>query len=128
MKAVPPECEARTAAGHLQAFAYREERMPAPTLRTATPLAAIEQRNDLLRVAAARFLPGLCVQAAARDLHRELRRYATTAWPRERLLDALPQKHRGTMREALWRALKARDHIPSESHLRRILRADVAPS
>ncbi|PVE22305.1 hypothetical protein DC522_21730 [Microvirga sp. KLBC 81] len=92
-----------------------------PGQRTLATQAALALRNDLLREAAIRFYPDLPPSAQARELARDLQRYAATGWLRERMHDACPVRHVGKQGELLWRILKARDNPLRPRAIRKIL-------
>jgi hypothetical protein len=94
-----------------------------PGQRTWRTCAALAERDLLFREAAARFLGGLSLAEQAQRLSVELSRYHATAWQRERASDLCPDRHRGTIRECLWRVLKAHDRVLSERSLRLLLAA-----
>jgi hypothetical protein len=89
--------------------------------RSLETLLSLQRRNAALRAANRAFYADMSAQATAHELHRELVRYLLTAWQRDRLLDAAPSRHAGRLREHLWLILRARDHVPSERTIRRIL-------
>jgi hypothetical protein len=66
-------------------------------------------------------LPGLPLAEAANHIHSAMRRYRESAWQRERQLDDCPLRHRGTLHEMAWRALRAWDAVPSVRSIRRVL-------
>jgi hypothetical protein len=87
----------------------------------ADTLAAKKARDCILRDAAKTMLPGLPLVQAAAHIHSEMLRYRQGAWRRERLLDECPLRHRGTLREMAWQALRLRDAVPSTRSIRRVL-------
>jgi hypothetical protein len=87
-------------------------------------LAAIKARDCILRDATA-MLPRLPLIEAANRIHIAMVRYRESTWRHERHLDECPRRHRGTLREMAWQALRLRDHVPSPRSIRRILADDV---
>jgi hypothetical protein len=92
-----------------------------PGQRSWRTCAALAERDRLFREAAARFLGGLSLSEQAHRLSVELSRYHATAWQRERTSDLCPDRHLGTIRELLWRALKANDRVLGDRTLRLVL-------
>jgi len=80
-------------------------------------------RDDLLREAAQQFMPGEAPAAQAREIASRWRRYAATAWPRERHLNAAPPSRRNSLEAAFFEAMKLADATLSERTLRQILAA-----
>jgi hypothetical protein len=81
----------------------------------------LNQRNDLLCEAAKRFFPDLSISAQATRMAAELRRYCAIAWVNDMASDACPKRHRGTVREAFYLALKCHDRELSSRTMRLIL-------
>jgi hypothetical protein len=94
-----------------------------PGQRTWHTRAVLTERNRLLKEAARRFLSGLSLAEQAHRLSIELSRYRATAWQRERTSDHCPNRHHGTIREFVWRALKLHDRPLSARSLRLVLAA-----
>ncbi len=78
-----------------------------PGQRSFRTRRAIADRDVKLRAAAATLPAEWSVARRAEAVATALRRYAATAWPRERSLDACPRRHVGRMEEHLWRAMRA---------------------
>lgn len=102
-------------AGAGEAVRGRGRRLPATVARLA-------ERDRLLQGARARFWPDLSEREAAREIAAAIRRYASTAWWRERVLDTVPARHAGRPAELWWRLLKVHDHPPSPETVRRAIR------
>jgi hypothetical protein len=90
--------------------------------RSQQVLDALHRRDELLREAAARFYAGMSARTAAVMLHRELARYASLAWRRDRIEVQCPARHVGRIAEQCWLVFAVRDHVPSERVIRRALR------
>jgi hypothetical protein len=83
---------------------------------------AIRERDAALRTLSREFLSHLTVYGRAKAIHDLSERYETTCWPRDRLLDEMPERHRGTPKEYLWRAFRSEAKMPvSERRLRTLL-------
>jgi hypothetical protein len=89
--------------------------------RTPQTLLLIDERDALLRVAAARFCNGMSDREAARYLRSRLLVYQQGAWRRERIETTCPPRHAGKLAALLWLLLKTRDHVPSTMTIRRDL-------
>jgi hypothetical protein len=74
----------------------------------------------VVRDAAQKFYPDASQAAAARELHKVLKRYAAAGWIRERALPDCPAPA-GTLRAMLWAILRARADVPSARRLRALL-------
>ena len=84
--------------------------------------AAIRKRNAALRALAAQVCPEDSCSARARQVYTLAIRYAATGWRRDRDLDLMPARYRGTPKAQLWRAFKAGAAMPiGERHLRSVL-------
>jgi hypothetical protein len=84
--------------------------------------AAIHDRNATLRALAGQVCPESSPSARARQVHTLAIRYAATCWRRDRDLDEMPPRYRGTPKVQLWRAFKAGAAMPiGKRHLRSIL-------
>lgn len=94
-----------------------------PGQRTWRTSAALAERDQIFKEAARRFLAGRSLAEQAHRLSIQLSYYHATAWQRERASDLCPDRHLGTIREFLWRGLKARDRALSERSLRQVLAA-----
>ncbi len=93
--------------------------------RKAGTVAVIEERDRLLRQAAADFWPGRNASAQARELHRAWSRYRVAGWQRDRVLEAPPAARAGTVEGRLWAVLRLRDDVIGWERLRRILVASA---
>jgi hypothetical protein len=89
--------------------------------RSDTTLRALATRDQLLREAAATFIPGWSSLSAANKLHGAIQRYREGAWRRERVAETVPPRHHGRIEAHLWSILRTRDHTPSIRSIRRIL-------
>lgn len=90
--------------------------------RLPETLAALAARDDLIRIARARFWPDASEREAAREIAAGIARYTGTAWVRERLADQVPTRHAGRPAAIWWKLLSIRDHVPSPETVRRALR------
>jgi hypothetical protein len=80
------------------------------------------RRNQLIRSAAEQFFPAeMSTSEQARQLHRDLSRYAESSWKRERLLDECPSRLVGNIRALCWSILKAHEYVLSERAIRYVL-------
>lgn len=93
--------------------------------RLPETLAALAARDDLIRVARARFWPDASEREAATQIAVSIARYGATAWVRERLADQVPTRHAGRPAAIWWKLLSIRDHVPSPETVRRALRRAV---
>ena len=83
---------------------------------------AIRQRDAALRDLAHAHFGELSVYARAKAVAEAAGRYQVTCWPRDRLLDGMPERYRGTPKEHLWRAFRSEAKMPvSERRLRTLL-------
>jgi hypothetical protein len=89
-----------------------------PGQRSWAIRAALAERDALIRELASRFYPG-SRNGQAEAICRDLRRYESTTWQRARADLECP--HRDDRRRLLWRILKARDWVPSQSLIQKIL-------
>jgi len=94
---------------------------PAPGGRQWRTEQAINERDRVLREAAALYWPDRPVAEQAREMAAALARYAATGWPRHRSLAACPERLHGTFSALAWHVLRARDFVLVERVLRRIL-------
>lgn len=78
-------------------------------------------RNQILREAAATLPTALSVSAKADLIRSAFLNYRAGAWRRDRSLDKCPARHRGTLRDFAWRALRMHDGVPTTRTIRRIL-------
>ena len=108
-------------AGALLRFLDGEEFETAVGLpRRGTPwrkLAAQAERNELFTGLAERFFPG----SPAHEIAAAVKRYATTAWPREQALTVPRPATIGTANELLWRIHRLGNVPTSQKQIRRIL-------
>lgn len=97
-------------------------RAEVPGGRTARTMAALDERDRLLREAARDFLPDLVEAHQARELHRRWTLYEASGWRRgERSLPTVPAHRVGTLEGRLWAVLRLRDNVLSERTIRRTL-------
>jgi len=90
---------------------------------TPAEMLSRDERDRYLIAAADRYCVGMSDNAAADYLLVRLARYHETAWRKE-YADALcPARHRGSITELFWMALKSRNRLPSERLVREVLRA-----
>lgn len=83
---------------------------------------AIRRRDVSLRNLWQAACPNAGVTARARRVAEMLRRYAGTAWRRDRELSAMPAEYEGTPHAHLWAAFKSGGAMPlGERQLRTIL-------
>ena len=83
---------------------------------------AIRNRDDALRVLASNHLSDLSVYRQAKEIARLADRYASLCWPRDREIDAMPDRYRDAPQEQLWAAFRSGAAMPiSERRLRTIL-------
>jgi hypothetical protein len=62
------------------------------------------------------------VYSRAKAIAAISKRYQTTCWPRDRQLEEMPERYRGTRKEHLWRAFRSEAKMPvSERRLRTLL-------
>lgn len=79
------------------------------------------KRNALLCKAACDHFPNVCTLKQARELHRVMDRYFTSAWRHERHNAVCPPHLSGTVQAAAWEILKLVDRVLSERRIREIL-------
>jgi hypothetical protein len=83
---------------------------------------ALRKRDAALRELAARFHAGQSVSTQAKHILSTARRYAASAWPRDRELGAMPAHYAGREHEWLYRAFAAGAPMPiGERQLRHVL-------
>ena len=92
-----------------------------PGERTRATELAINERNRIVREAAARHYPALRPAAQAKELATELGRFRATAWVRECEAETCPARHLGSVQEACWHILRCRDNALGEEAIRKIL-------
>ena len=91
-----------------------------PGQRRPETLAAIAERDRLIRELAATCFPTLTRNQQSMRIHAELARYASTTWTRTRA--DLECRHRDDRRRLIWQVLKARGgHFPSVRTINQIL-------
>ena len=82
----------------------------------------IRQRDAALRALSREHYGDISVYCRAKAIAESSERYQTTCWPRDRLLDEMPKRYRGTPKEHLWRAFRSEAKMPvSERRLRTLL-------
>ena len=83
---------------------------------------AIRERDAALRALSRGHYSTISVYSRAKAIAAISERYQTTCWPRDRLLDEMPERYRGTCKEHLWRAFRSEAKMPvSERRLRTLL-------
>jgi len=83
---------------------------------------AIRLRDAALRALSHDHYGDISVYSRAKAIAEISKRYQTTCWPRDRLLDEMPSRYRGTPKEHLWRAFRSEAKMPvSERRLRTLL-------
>ena len=83
---------------------------------------AIRQRDASLRMLAREYFGDIAVYGRAKAISVISQRYQTTCWPRDRQLDEMPERYRGTAKEHLWNAFGSEAKMPvSERRLRTLL-------
>lgn len=93
----------------------------APGQRTVRTIAKLEERDDAVRQLAAEHYTGLRKHQAAARISGAWAKYASSAWPRERLLDEVPTVRLGKPEATIWQIMKLQDLVLSERSIRRIL-------
>ena len=93
--------------------------------RSPQTLLMLDERDAMLREAAAMFFPGDSMNATAKQLHRALDRYCCGAWLRERVAITLPSRHLGRLDGFCWRLLRTVNRVPGESRIRQIISRGV---
>jgi hypothetical protein len=83
---------------------------------------AIRERDAALRELARRHFGARSVYGRAKLVVRLSERYAATCWPRDQMLERMPERYAGTPKEQLWRAFRSGAKMPvSERRLRTLL-------
>ncbi|TQF30010.1 hypothetical protein [Bradyrhizobium sp. UNPA324] len=83
-----------------------------PGRRRPETLAALSERDDLIRTLAATYYPGLSRNQQAKAIRRDLLRYAGGEWRRTRSDEVC--RHRDNRRVLYWRILRLRGgHVPA---------------
>ncbi|MBK0398998.1 hypothetical protein H0I76_07340 [Limibaculum sp. M0105] len=79
-------------------------------------------RDAELRSLSAMLPPTMSTYHRAKRIWSMSERYASTAWPRDRLLPAMPRYYAGTPKQHLWTAFRSGAKMPvSERRLRTLL-------
>lgn len=73
---------------------------------------AIRERDRAIRALAATYFSGHSTYGKAKAIRALAKRYAGTAWNRDRLLPAMPERYRGTAKAHLWRAFRSGAPMP----------------
>ena len=82
----------------------------------------IRKRNAALQALSKEHFDDLSAYGRAKAVADAATRYETTCWPRDRLLDRMPERYRGTPKEHLWHAFRSAAKMPiSERRLRTLL-------
>ncbi|MFD2183327.1 hypothetical protein [Rhodoplanes azumiensis] len=89
--------------------------------RGRPPDHGLVERDRLFRVWHRQHHPELSAHAAAELIARDLGRYRSSAWQRERTDDTVPARHLGRPTEIAWSILRLRDFVPSPRSIRRSL-------
>jgi hypothetical protein len=97
----------------------RHERFFGPGLRSPSTLLMIDERDALLRTAAAHY-PGLSHREIARRLRTALMRYREGRW-RRTCTELRPPHPPEKIEAVLWAILKTHDRVVSEATVRRAL-------
>lgn len=83
---------------------------------------AMRRRDAALRRLSERHFSDLTIYRRAKEISDLSIRYMTTNWPRDRLLDEMPERYRGNPEELLWAAFRSHAKMPvSERRLRTLL-------
>lgn len=89
--------------------------------RSNETLLRIDER-DVYLIEAAKFFPGAASdREVARQLRIALLRYCAGAWRRDSAEALCPMRYAGTVKAALWKTLKALDHVPGDRTIRTAL-------
>ena len=94
--------------------------VPGPGHRTPATLLALDERDRYLREAST-FFHSPHDREVARQLRSALLLYRSRAWKRDYAEDLCPVRYAGTVKAALWKALKAVDAIPGDRTIRAAL-------
>jgi hypothetical protein len=73
---------------------------------------AIRERDRAIRALAGNYFCDLSTYAKAKAIRTMANRYAATAWIRDRSLQAMPERYRGTAKVYLWRAFRSGAPMP----------------
>jgi len=73
---------------------------------------AIRERDRAIRALASTYLAGRSTYAKAKAIRAMAIRYAGTAWTRDRSLQTMPERYRGTAKAHLWRAFRSGAPMP----------------
>lgn len=92
-----------------------------PGRRLPGTMAAIAERDALLREVARLHFPAVSQREQARRVHDALCRYQSGAWRRERAEAEGAARHHGKINAHCHAILSLRDHVPSEGAIRRAL-------
>jgi hypothetical protein len=88
---------------------------------------AIDKRDDLIRIIAARHFPGISRRSAADAIIREAKRYETTAWRSHRAYWSAPDSLIGTLRAHLFDLMKLGLPITRRVAERALMRHETPP-
>jgi hypothetical protein len=89
--------------------------------RSDETMRALAERDRLIAEAAATFMSDRSSLSAATRLHEALSRYQQGGWRRHRTEHQCPTRLCGRLDGYCWRILRARDAVPSERTIRRVL-------
>ncbi|UGY27177.1 hypothetical protein HU675_0010690 [Bradyrhizobium septentrionale] len=93
----------------------------ANALRQLLPESSYAQRDGLLIEARRKFFGHLNDREASNQLSIGIRRYRSSAWPREQSARACPARIAGTPKGAYWQILSVVDRSLSAERIRRIV-------
>ena len=92
---------------------------------TPAEMLSRDERDRYLVEAADRYCIAMSDNAAADYLLVRLAGYRETAWRKDGAEALCPARHRGSITEFFWMALKSRDRLPSLRLVREVLRASA---
>ena len=83
---------------------------------------AIRQRDAALRALSQEHFGDISVYGRAKAIAALSKRYQTTCWYRDKMVDQMPDRYRGALKERLWQAFRSGAKMPvSERRLRTLL-------
>jgi hypothetical protein len=93
-----------------------------PGARSGQMCVARAKRNILILEAARTFFASEpSTSGKARELHKALSNYDTSAWRFDQAADVCPGKYAGKLQASLWAIMDTWQHVPAERSIRRIL-------
>jgi hypothetical protein len=123
----PPE----TLRDLVEAFVAGGELAPAQRRAAAAALSQVQaivlsaatlaERDALIVATCCNFFAGRSVNDASQQFAVQWRRYAASAWQRERACDACPPRRVGTLNGAFWRMMKLAPRPLKARQIRRIV-------